>query len=356
VLVTAPYQAGELQILKLAPNGTTVRKGDVVGEFDALTLRQRMQDKQGELRQAIAERDQMREQAKIDAEQNRTAVLKAQYDVERARLDLGDPSVMAEAAVARTRLALQDAEQRLQEIQAKAAADLRSASADMGTRDRKIAKIEADISQAERALGSLQVLAPADGTVSILPNYRSSSPMGPAQEFRAGDRAWPGAQILELPDLTSIHITSRIDESDRGQLKLGQQATVRVDAVPDREYQATVSHISVLARVDFSTGWPPSKNFDLKLTLADADTRLRPGMTAVTRIAVGRIPDMLLIPAAAIFPAEGRLVVFRRGRRAYEEVPIEIVRRSREQVAVRGPLNPGDAIALVKPPVEGARK
>ena len=355
VLVTAPYQAGELQILKLAANGTAVKKGDIVAEFDALTLRRTLQDKQGELRQAQAERDQTREQAKIDGEQNRTAVLKARYDVERAKLDLGDPEVMAAAAVERSKLALADTQQKLKEAEAKAAADAKTVATDAATRERKIAKIQGDIAQAERALGSLHVTAPADGTVSILPNYRTSSPMGPAQEFRTGDRAWAGAQILELPDLSSVHLTSRIDESDRGQLKIGQQATVRVDAVPDREYQATIADISVLARVDFSSGWPPAKNFDLKLTITDADARLRPGMSAVTRIAVGRIPDQLLVPAAAVFPAEGRLVVFRRGRRQYEEVSVEIVRRGREQVAIRADLAPGDHVALVKPPADATR-
>jgi len=109
-----------------------------------------------------------------------------------------------------------------------------------------------------------------------LQNYRNNNGMGPSPEFRAGDKAWAGAQILELPDLSSVHMTAHIDESDRGQLKTGQAATMRVDAVPDRAYQGTVADISVLARIDFSSGWPPAKNFDLTLSINDADVRLRP--------------------------------------------------------------------------------
>jgi multidrug efflux pump subunit AcrA (membrane-fusion protein) len=353
VVITAPYQAGELQILKLAASGDMVKKGDVVAEFDALTLRNTLQDKASELRQAEAERDQAREQARSDAERDRTAVLKAEFDVKRAKLDVGDPTILAAADVERTRLAIADAEQRLKEAQAKFDANRRAAESDAAARQRKIAKIQSDIDLANRALGSLRVLAPADGTVNVMPNYRNSSPMGPSQEFRAGDKAWPGAQILELPDLSSVHLTSRIDESDRGQLKMGQTATVRVEAVPDREYQAVISAISVLARVDFSSGWPPAKNFDLELDITDADARLRPGMSAVARIATGKIPDMLLVPTASIFPAEGTIVVYRRGRREFEAVPVEIVRRGREQVAVKGDLSPGDHVSLVKPPAPG---
>src|SRR6185436_12282866 len=113
--------------------------------------------------------------------------------------------------------------------------------------------------------------------------------------------------------------------------------------------QATVSTISVLARVDFSSGWPPAKNFDLILSITDADARLRPGMSAVARIAVGTIPDMLLVPTGAIFPSEGRLMVYRRTGTRFEALPVEIVRRGREQTAVKGPLAPGDHLALAVP-------
>jgi multidrug resistance efflux pump len=349
IVVTAPFQAGELQILKLAANGVAVRRGDVVAGFEAVTLRRTLQDKQSELRQAQAELDQATEQTKIDAEQDRTGTNKAQYDVRRATIDIGDPELVAAVEVERSKLSLADTEQRLREAETKERANQAAAKADLATRRRKIEKIQADIDLANRGLSSLEVKAPADGTVNILPNYRNSNGNGPAQEFRTGDRAWAGAQILELPDLSSVHMTSHIDESDRGQLKVGQAATVRVDAVPDRTYQATIADISVLARVDFSSGWPPAKNFDLKLSIVDADSRLRPGMSAVARIAVGTIPEMLLVPTGAVFPSEGRLIVYRRTGTRFEALPVEIVRRGREQVAVKGALAPGDHLALAVP-------
>jgi len=359
IVVTAPYSAGELQILEIAVNGSTVKKGDVVAKFDALTLRRQVQDKSSELRQAQAEIDQAREQAKITTEQNQTAVTKATYDVERAKLDIGDPDVMSQMDSERARLALGDANSRLLEAETKLKAGKASAAADMRARERKLEKISTDIATAQKGLDSLQVVAPADGTVSIMQNYRAGSMMGPSPEFRQGDRAWAGAQILELPDLTSVHVAARIDESDRGQLKKGQTAVLRIDAIPDREYQAEVADISLLARVDFSSGWPPAKNFDLKLAVTDADPRLKPGMSAVARIAVGRIPDQILVPPAAIFTSEGQTVVYKRTPRAFEEVPVEIVRRARDQVAVKGALTAGDRVSTTRPGDEkkdGAKK
>jgi HlyD family secretion protein len=155
--------------------------------------------------------------------------------------------------------------------------------------------------------------------------------------------------ILELPDLSSVFLTARIDEADRGQLMAGQSATIRVDAIADRDYHATVSDISLLARTDFTSGWPPPKQFDLELTLADPDDRLRPGMSAAARITVGRLPDVLLVPVTAVSYEAGATVVYRVTRRGYAVTPVEILRRGRDQAAVSGDLAEGDRVARTRP-------
>jgi len=106
--------------------------------------------------------------------------------------------------------------------------------------------------------------------------------------------------------------------------------------------------VSVLAKVDFSS-WPATKNFSLKLAFQDADQRLRPGMSAAARIAVGRLPDMLMVPAESVFIVDGRPSVFVLKGKKFVAVPIEIVRRGREQVAVKAPLSAGDRVSLTRP-------
>lgn len=349
IVVSAPADAGELVILSLAKNGTDVKKGDVVAQFDAITLRRSVQERQSELRQAQAELAQMTAQARIVDEQQATNVMRASYDVRRAELGLVEVGLVSEVEAERAKLALSDARQRLAEAEQVAKSAKDGAAADVRARERRIEKVKADLERANRSLGSLEMVAPADGTVNILPNYRTSTPMGGAQEYRTGDRAFPMAQVLELPDLTSIHLTARIDEGDRGHLKTGLEATVRADAVPDREYSATVTDVSVLARVDFTSGWPPLKMFDLKLMFKDADARLRPGMSAVARIPVGRLPNVLLVPSDAVFVVDGQSLVY--VVRGGTPVPtaVQIIRRGRDQAALSGGVAAGDRITLVQP-------
>ncbi len=355
--VAAPFNAGELQILKIARNGDTVKAGDIVAEFDAVNLRRTIEEKQGELRTARAELDQNAAQSRIALEERKAAVAKAAFDVTRAKLAGSEIGLVSEIEAERARLALADAEQRQREAEAALASAEANAASDRQARERTIEKVQAELDLAQRQVAALHVMAPTDGTVNILPNFRSTSPTGQAQEFRQGDRAWPGAMILELPDLSAVFLTARIDEADRGRLAEGQTALIRLDAIADRDYQATVSQISLLARTDFASGWPPPKQFDLTLTIADPDDRLKPGMSAAARISVGQLPDVLLVPAGAIFYEDGRTVVYRQGRRSLDPVPVEVIRRGRDQAAVSGDLSPGDRVSRTRPgdPTEEAQ-
>jgi multidrug efflux pump subunit AcrA (membrane-fusion protein) len=348
-LVLAPANAGELVILKIARNGIAVKAGETVAEFDAVTMRQTIAQKQSELRGAMAEMDQMRAQTKITLEERNSAVRRAQFEVVKSRLSAGDREIVGAIEAERGRLAVVDAEQRLREAEAAERAAKVAADAEAAARQRRIDLIQRDLTRAETAVTSLMAVSPIAGTVNILPNYRSAPMMGVAAEFRPGDKTYAGAPILELPDVSSIFLVARVDETERGLLRSGQKALIRADAIADRDYEATITDISLLARVDFSGGWPPTKQFDLKITLTNPDKRLNPGMSAVARINVGQIQGVLIVPSNAVFTDGGRPVVYRFGSRDFSPVPVEIIRRGKQQAAIKGDLKAGDRIALVSP-------
>ena len=356
LVLSSPMQSGELQILKLAKNGTMVKPGDVVVQFDPSTLQRTIQEKQSELKQADAEIEQAQAQTRIAKEQNATAAMKTGYDIERAKLDVSKGDTVSRLDNEQAKLAVADAQQRERELQVKIKSDQTGAEADVSAKRRKREKALFDLRRAEQGLQNLQVRAPAAGMVNILPNFRSGSMFGGQQEFQEGDRAWPGAAILELPDLSSVHLAARLDESDRGRLQRQQDATVRIEALPGTDFKARLDSISVLAKVDFTSGWPPAKNFDLNLVFVDVDARMRPGMTAVARIATERIPDVVLAPAESIFQRDGALVVYKLDGSIFVETPVVIRKRGKEQAIIDRGVEPGDRLATRRPPPEMMRR
>ena len=357
IVLSSPLQSGELQIIKLVKSGTLVKPGDVVVLFDGSTLQRTIQEKQSELRQADAEIEQTRAQARITEEQNATALMKAQYDLQRAKLDVTKGDAIPRIQLEQAKLTVGDVEQQLKELQAKIKSDKAAAEAMIAGKQRRRQKAISDLQRAQNGLDKLELKAPAAGMINVLPNPRSGGFFGGSeQEFREGDRAWAGANVLELPDLSSVHLEARLDESDRGRLNPGQDAIVKIEAVPGKEFKARIDKISLLARVDFSSGWPPPKNFDLGLVLLEVDPRIRTGMTAVARIATERVPNVVLVPSESVFQKDGSPIVYKLDGSLFREQPIEISRRGKEQAVVTSGVEPGDRIATRKPAVELVRR
>jgi multidrug efflux pump subunit AcrA (membrane-fusion protein) len=349
VVVSAPAQAGELQIVRLVKNGVKVNAGDVVIEFDDTALKRQEADRRAELKQQEAELEQRRAQSRMADEASATNLMRAQFDVNRAKLDVVDRDFVARIDLELARLTLSDAEQRLIEAEKRQVSDGMAQAMELARRVRRRDRDRQELERIQGVTASLKVRAPSAGTVSLMPNFRVGRMMGNPQDFREGDRAWGGAAILELPDLSSVHLTARLDESDRGRVEVGQLATVHLDAVPDKVYDSKVSKISILARVDFSTSWPPTRDFDLQLDMRDPDARLKPGMSAAVRVAVARLRNVLVVPSQAVSLVNGRPTVYVQTSRGFDARPVVIMKRGREQVALASGVEAGERLALGNP-------
>jgi len=195
VTITAPYEAGDLQILKIAATGTQVKKGDVVVEFDTTNPKQTLAEDQSELKSADAEIEQSRAQARLKEEQDLTDVMKARYDVEAAKLDASKQEILSKIDGEEAQLKLADAQQKLKEAEAKLKSDKTSDAADVEGKRQKHDQAAFKVKQMERAVSVLILKAPSDGIVTVLNNWRASGFIGGGAPFKQGDRAWPGAAI-----------------------------------------------------------------------------------------------------------------------------------------------------------------
>jgi multidrug resistance efflux pump len=347
VALTVPTTGGgDLQILELAKNGMAIKKGDVVVRFDPITVQRTLNDKTSEFKQAEEEIGKTQAQFRIQEQQAQTDLSKARYDVRRAELDTVPSEFLARMEREQKEITLKDAKSKLDEAERKLKALGDIEKAEVSSKIQKRDKARFDMEQAEHQLGGLEIVSPVDGVVAIMPNWRSCCP---PPDFKPGDRAWPGQIIAEVPDLSTLRVTARLEEAERGRMQPGQRVVVRADAVPDKEMVGKIGDISALARVDFSN-WPPQRNFDMVVQIDQIDARLRPGMNTTVRVAVDRVPDAVLIPARAIFEKQGRSVAYvQRARGGWDERLVQIARRGQEQLVVRAGVQPGERVALKDP-------
>jgi HlyD family secretion protein len=345
VTITAPANAGDLQILKIAADGAPVKKGDVVVEFDPSKTQQDLAQDQSILKSAQAEIEQVRAQGRLTEEADTTAVMKAKYDVELAKLEASKSEVVSKIEGAEAKLKLADAEQSLRLAEAQLKSDIAINQATIDGKKNASHKADFDANRAATALAAMTLRAPSDGSISLLSVWHN----GGESPFKAGERAWPGTPLAELPDATSMHIAARVDETERGRLATRQPVTLQLDAIADRQFTGKVAQIGTIATPDFSNGWPIPRNFDLEISVDQADARLKPGMTAQITIIVGKVADAITIPAQASFLKFGQTVAYVWDGSAFQERAIQIERRSRDRILISSGLKQGDLVALQDP-------
>ena len=114
--------------------------------------------------------------------------------------------------------------------------------------------------------------------------------------------ATAGASSSSIVELAQgLEAIAKVPESDIGRLAVGQAASVRVDAFPDRRFAARVRQIAPRAeRINNVT------SFEVKLQLLGAAPELRIGMTADIDFNTGALAARTLVPTVAVVTQEGR--------------------------------------------------
>lgn len=345
VTISAPSEAGDLQIVKISPEGTAVKAGDVVVEFDKTKTEQDLAQYKSALKSAEAEIGQAKAQARLAEEEDKTTVLKARYDVEGAKLEANKQEIVSKIEGEEAKLKLADAEQKLRESEAKQKSDAALNKATIESKEQASEKAKFDVARAERALSQMSLRAPSAGTISLLQHWSGSGMI----TYRTGDHAWPGAAIAELPDTSSLRVTARVDETERGRLAANQPVNVQLNSIPDRQFTGHIDQIGSIASLDFSGGWPINRNFMLQIALDQTDSRFKPGITGDVTVVVDKVPNAIIIPSQALFQKSGLNVAYVWHGGDFEERPVEVARKSGDKIMVAKGITPGEQVALRDP-------
>jgi multidrug efflux pump subunit AcrA (membrane-fusion protein) len=349
VIISAP-QVPSPRIVKLAEAGKPIRKGDVVVAFDTAQQEQTYLVRSTGVRTADSEIVQTKAANRITDEMDAMNQMQAGYNLDRAKLEASKAEILSEIEGAKNRIDVGVADGDTKQVKIAATAHQVAEKADVARLKQKKDKAVRDMSRAKGYLANMVILAPNDGIVNILPNFRSGGSFGSMPPpFKEGDSAWTGAAIAEIPDLSSMRIELKLDEVERGKTRLGQNVRVHIDAIADKEFVAALDWISPIATLDFSRFSTPEKIFPAYATLTSLDPRLRPGMSGTAEIILERQAKALLIPVRASFLHEGKPAVYVQKGQGFKVRTIEVGKRNDNDIVVLKGLADGEVITLENP-------
>jgi multidrug efflux pump subunit AcrA (membrane-fusion protein) len=340
-----------LRIAWLAPPGELAKQGDVIVKFDSSSSSQQLMQKEAQLRQAQATLDQALAQAKITAEQDKTELADAKFAVERAKLEASKQEIVSRIQGEQSKVDLGVAEQKLKVVEATVELHAASDKSRIASLTRQRDAAQADVDLMKSRLTQMELKAPATGVLMLGFNYAQG--WMNAKQYKVGDSVYSGMSLAEMPDLTTLLMDAKVEETDRGRIKVDQSVRVRIDSLPELAVEAKIGQISLLAET--SNEFPPVRNFRAYSFLTKPDPRLRPGMNGGMDIITDRIPNAISIPAKAVFTHNGKPIVYLASNGHYRPTEVEVLARNPDEVAVKG-INAGTMVTLVDPEKKETRK
>jgi HlyD family secretion protein len=226
--------------------------------------------------------------AKVNTDKLEAQAQQAKAALESARADVAN----AEAAVEDTKRTFERSqalfEQKLVARSDRDAAEaaLKKAEASRLSAIARVGQAEANLSALETDLKKAYIRSPIDGIVL-------DRQIDPGQTVAASFQT-PVLFTLSQ-DLTRMKLSVNVDEADIGKVKVGQQATFRVDAYPNRSFESRVAEIRSTPKTSNNV-----VTYETILAVDNTARLLQPGMTATAEIVVTTIPDTLLVSNAAL--------------------------------------------------------
>jgi HlyD family secretion protein len=282
---------------------------------DALAADAAVRTAQADLNRAKADADR----AKLDFERaeglfKAQLIAKSEYDTRKAA---------TEVAVAQV---------------AQAQARVSQARAQMDSATGRIAQAQATLTRASDQLSKTTYLAPYDGVVTNLPVREGESVV-------VGIQNSPGSLLMTIADMSVITAEVKVDETDIVNVKLGQPAEVKIDAIPDKTFKGTVTEIgnnavlrsSGLATTQTTSGSQEAKDFKVVVTLTEPPTNLRPGLSTTAKITTAAKSNVLAIPIQALtIRTQQELEAAPKGKDSAQAAPPEKAKAGKKDEEIQG--------------------
>jgi HlyD family secretion protein len=186
----------------------------------------------------------------------------------------------------------------------------------------QIRRTEGSLTQSRDQLSKTTIYAPMDGSISSL-----SSEVG---ERVVGTGSFAGTEIMRVADLSNMEVRIKVNENDIVNVKLGDHATISIDAYPGRKFAGTVNEISSSAAGAGATGGGNNAvptddvtNFLVKIRITDREAHLRPGMSGTVDIETQTVANVVAIPVQS--------VTVRSGGKTSEEIQQQKAKEQKER-------------------------
>lgn len=151
---------------------------------------------------------------------------------------------------------------------------------------------KASSSQARDQLSKTTIYSPLDGIVTVL-----NSKLG---ERVVATNQFAGTEVMRVADLNHMQAVVDANENDVVHVKIGDSASVSIDAYGSRKFKGIVEQIANTGKTTGTGTQEEVTNFEVKIRLEEHDMRLRPGLSCTAEIQTDVVKDVVSVPIQSV--------------------------------------------------------
>jgi multidrug efflux pump subunit AcrA (membrane-fusion protein) len=342
-------RTGGLKIFWIVKDGSPVKKGDTLVEFDASELLQQMEETENNLAAALRQLE-----ATVLRGNSETEHTVVDHQIASMELDKAQTQAPRDTVIF-TRNQIIEGELNIGLSNTKVGEwmDKADTQRQIGTASQRILVIERKQQETKQgmlnqSLGSLKILAPHDGLALLTKDEAGKT-------TSVGEARWPGYALMALPDTAAMKARVQVLEADAGNLKVGQTAKVTVDSHPGTKFDATIERIDTLARQPDKDS--PVKYFEVVLKVEGCGCEiLKPGKLVRAEITTASYEEALVVPRVALTEEALKYFVWVQRGSEPEKRAVEIGSGDTARVVIKSGVSEGESILLNPPKHSDAAK
>lgn len=290
VLVAPDANVWPLELRWLAEDGTEVRQGERLVEFDTSSLSSNLDDLRNRVLQGENDLAAAVSKAAGDEAEARFQVEQAEAALAKAQLEADVPEDLLPARDFQDRqLALQRARLELDKARVELASRQAAGKADVEVQRLMLGQAREEVRRAEQGIALLTLYAPRDGILLVDRSRRDE------RTFQAGDTVYPGETVARLPDLTTLMVEARVFDVDDGRVVAGMPVVAVLDTYPELSFHGRVREVDGVAQQ-----WDRASLRRYFRALVDLDEldpeHMRPGMSVRLELTETAATGVLLAP------------------------------------------------------------
>ncbi len=340
--LTGPDSGSSMVLLRLGESGKFVKKGDIVAEIDPQSAQDHIDDTVAGLRDRENDVKKKQIQQELDMENLRQSLRVAKATLDKAKLDFSAQEVRTVVDQELLKLAVDEAEASYKQISSEVALREASQKADM-----RIATISRDLEIAHVKRHEVDIVryvirAPIDGMVVIETMNR---PGGDRVQMAPGDRVHPGQPFMKIVDTSEMLVNATVNQTESNLFRLGQNATVNLDAFPDARFSGKIDSIGALATGGRSQNFY-IRSLPVRLVMTSTDARVIPDLSASADVLLNRAESVLTVPLTAVSAEKDQHYVEVKAPKGFEKRAIKTGLSDGVKVAVLEGLKQGEQVRL----------